>query len=77
MPEVCVVEMEEAGKTGCGHTVKYPECFGLYPEGMQGYGKVSERSFSLYSGKWMGAGGRKGRKKWDRKPVMPVSVTEK
>ena len=32
----CVVEMEEVGETGCGPTVKRSECFGLYPEGMQG-----------------------------------------
>ena len=33
----CVVEMEEVGKTGCGHTMKYSGCFGLYPEGARGY----------------------------------------
>lgn len=33
----CVVEMEEVGETGCGHTMKYSGCFGLYPEGARGY----------------------------------------
>lgn len=35
--------MKETVEIGCGYTMKYLECFGLYLEGMGGYGKVLGR----------------------------------
>ena len=53
MPEVGIVEMEEVGETGCGHIMKYSECFGLYPEGMGGgIQKVLERSAYRMEQEW-------------------------
>lgn len=35
------MEIKGAVEIGCGQTMKRLKCFGLYPEGIRGYGMVS------------------------------------
>ena len=60
MPEVVLWRWRRL-ETGCGHIMKYSECFGLYPEGMGGeIQKVLERSAYRMEKEWeeeWGSGG--------------------
>lgn len=61
------MEIKGAVEIGCGQTMKRLKCFGLYPEGIRGYGMVSGMSQLI---EWKLNEGRK--KGWGKKVGQEV-----